>query len=79
MATVSCIGFNLGCVWFEMEVNQLRDLFCWSSAATDDGSDCNGVFVNLFKEIELLGPGWGFCLKSEVFLCEWVYDSFLVH
>ena len=62
-----------------MEVNQLRDVFSWASTATDNGSDCNGVLMYFLQKIQLLSPGWGFCFKGEVFFCEWVYDSFLVH
>ena len=51
MATVLYVRFNLGNVWFEMKVNQLRDIFSWTSAATDYGSDCNWVFVYFLKEV----------------------------
>ncbi len=64
---------------FQMKVNQLRDVLCWASTATDNGSDCYGVFVYLLEEVKLLGSGWWVNAEGKVIFGEWVYNSFLVH
>ena len=38
-----------------MEVNQLRNIFGWASAAANNGSDCNGVLMYLFQEVLVVG------------------------
>ena len=41
-----------------MKVNELGDVFCWASTSTNDGSDCNGVFMYLLEEV-VVGFGEG--------------------
>ena len=31
------------------------DFFCWTPATTDNWPDCDRVFVDFFKEVQLLG------------------------
>ena len=57
-----------------MKVNELGDVFCWASTATNDGSDCNGVFVYLLEKYSCWVRGGGFVFRVR---CSFVSGSII--